>query len=147
MSRPVEDGVGIALLDQAPEIHDPDPPAEMADDAEVMGDEEVGQPEGLLQFLQQVDDLGLDRDVERRHRLVADDEVGLEGERTGDADPLPLPARHLVRVALGDAARQAADVEQAMDLALASRAVEVDVVDDERLGQDVLHRHAGFSEE
>ena len=66
------------------------------------------RPKSLLQVLQQVDDLRLDGDVERRDRLVADDEVGLDGERAGDADALSLAAGELVRVALrmlGAAAR------------------------------------------
>jgi hypothetical protein len=45
----------------------------------------------LLKVLQQVEDLGLDRDVERRDGLVADDEARAKRERSGDADPLPLP--------------------------------------------------------
>ncbi len=55
-----------------------------------------------LEVLQQVDDLRLHRNVERRHRLVADDEVGLHRERARDADALPLAAGKLVRVAPGD---------------------------------------------
>ena len=46
---------------------------------------------------QQVDDLRLDRDVERRDRLVGDQELGLDDERPGDADALALPAGELVR--------------------------------------------------
>jgi hypothetical protein len=57
------------------------------------------RPSSLLQVLQQVDDLRLDRDVERRDRLVADDELGLDGERAGDADALALAAGELVRAA------------------------------------------------
>ena len=81
----------------------------MAHDREVVGDEEVGQAELLLQLLQQVDDLRLDRHVERRHRLVADDEVRLDRERAGDADALALAAGELVRVAVGEVRVQADD--------------------------------------
>ena len=42
---------------------------------EVVGDEQVGEAELLLQVFEQVDDLRLDRDVERRDRLVADDQL------------------------------------------------------------------------
>ena len=52
----------------------------------------------LAQALQQRNDLRLDRDVERRGRLVGDDQLGLAGERQGDHDPLPHAARELVRV-------------------------------------------------
>ena len=53
----------------------------------------------VLELLEQVDDLRLHRDVERAHRLVADDEIGLHRERPRDADALPLPAGELVRIA------------------------------------------------
>ena len=64
---------------------------------EVVGDEDVGDAELALQALQQVDDLRLHRDVERRDRLVADDQRGLDRERAGDRDALALAARELVR--------------------------------------------------
>ena len=86
-------------LDDPPEVHHGDPVADVADDAQVVGDEQVGQPELALQPLEQVDDLGLDRHVERADRLVGDDQVGLQRERTRDADALALAARELVRVA------------------------------------------------
>src|SRR5256885_10623543 len=44
------------------------------------------------EVLEEVDDLRLDRDVERRDRLVADDERGLHGERPRDAHALALSA-------------------------------------------------------
>src|SRR5204862_2238404 len=39
----------------------------------------------------------LNRDVERRDRLVADDEPGIERQRAGDSDALALSAREFVR--------------------------------------------------
>ena len=44
---------------------------------EVVGDEDDRQAELALQVAQQVEDLRLDRDVERGHRLVGDDSFGL----------------------------------------------------------------------
>jgi hypothetical protein len=64
----------------------------MADHGEVVGDEQKAQIEPRLQALEQVDDLALDRDVERGDRLVADDEGRLERERARDADTLALSA-------------------------------------------------------
>ena len=54
-----------------------------------------------LQVAQQVDDLRLNRHVERRHRLVGDDQPRVDRERAGDADPLPLTTGELVRIAGG----------------------------------------------
>ena len=87
-----------------------------------MGDEEHRQAEALAQVVQQVDDLRLDRDVERRDRLVGDDEARLDGERAGDADALPLPAGELVRIAPRVLGREADQREQLGDPRRARRA-------------------------
>ena len=65
-----------------------------------MGDEQVGQPQALLQILQQVQDLRLNRDIERAGRLVADEQLGLDCERARNSDALALPAGELVRIAI-----------------------------------------------
>src|SRR5262249_17960662 len=71
----------------------------MLDDRKIMGDKQIGEPELLLQVLQEIDDLGLDRYIQRRHRFVADDQLWLDSERTRDTDALALTAGELVRVA------------------------------------------------
>ncbi len=86
-------------LDDLAEVHHRDAVADVLHHRQVVGDEQVGQAELLAQVGEQVQDLGLDRHIERRDRLVADDELGLDRERAGDADALALAARELVRVA------------------------------------------------
>ena len=49
----------------------------------------------------QVEHLRLHRDVERRRRLVGDQQVGAAGERHRDHHALPLPAGKLVRIEVG----------------------------------------------
>ena len=44
----------------------------------------------LLELLEKVDDLRLDRDVQCGDRLIANDERGLDSKRPGNADALPL---------------------------------------------------------
>ena len=51
-----------------------------------------------LQLDEQVEDRRLHGDVERRGRLVADDELGVAGERARDRDALLEPARQLHRL-------------------------------------------------
>ena len=92
----------VGQLGDPAEVHDRDPIADVLDDAHVVGDEHVGQPELALELLEQVEDLRLDRHVERRDRLVADDQVRLEDQRPGDADALALAA---ARTRAGSAAR------------------------------------------
>ena len=60
-------------------------------DAQVVRDEQVGQPELGLQIQQQIQDLRLHRDVQRRDRLVGDHQARVERQRAGDADALALP--------------------------------------------------------
>ena len=55
----------------------------------------------LCRLAHQVEDLRLDRDVERRDGLVGDDQLRIERERAGEADALALPARELVRIEAG----------------------------------------------
>ena len=80
---------------------------------------------------------------ERRHRLVADDQVRLGGEGAGDADALALPAGELVRPAVERVARQPHHVHQPRHplLQIGARFGEAEVA--HRLGQDVAHLEAG----
>ena len=80
-----------------------------------MGDEEKRQLELRLEVLHQVDDLRLDRHVERRHRFVGDDERRLEDERARDADALALTAGKLVRVAIDEVRVEADDAHDLLD--------------------------------
>ena len=113
----------------------------MLHDRQVVGDEQIGEAEPVLQVEQQVDDLRLDRDVERRDRLVGDDQRRVQRERAGDADALALAAGERVREAVHVGGRQLHQVEQLAHPppALLERA---HAVDQQRLGDDVGDRHA-----
>ncbi len=56
--------------------------------------------------------MGLDRDVQSRNRLVADDELRVGGERPCDADALPLAAGELVGVPVDESGVQAHQMQQ-----------------------------------
>ena len=114
-------------------------------DREVVGDEEVGQPlSSLLQVLQQVDDLGLDGDVEGRDGLVADDERGVAGQGAGDADALALAAGELVGEAVGHRGVEADDAEELLDASsLCASPVHDQVVDAQGLADDAAGALAG----
>ena len=62
----------------------------------------------------EVEDLGLDRHVERGGRLVGDEELRVAGEGHRDHHALPHPAAELVRVVLQAAprGRDADELEQ-----------------------------------
>ena len=89
----------------------------MADDADVVGDEDVGEAELVLQVGEQVDDLRPDRDVEGGDRLVGDDQLRPQRQRPGDPDPLPLAAGELVREAVVVLGGEADPLEQLLHFA------------------------------
>ena len=138
MERVLVERGGRRDLDDLAEVHHGHAVGDVADDREVVGDEQVGQPEVVLEALEQVDDLRLDRHVEGADRLVADDQVGLHGERPGDPDPLPLAAAELVRVALDEGRIQAHELEQLRD-PRGPRPAGGEMVDAQRLGEDLAH--------
>ena len=94
---------------------------------------------GPCRSSQQVDDLRLDRHVERGHRLVADDQLRLARERPGDADALALAAGELVRIAVR-VGREQADRAQQVGHALALLASGCEAVEPDRLADDVAAR-------
>ena len=104
--RPARVGVGRAVeqlqdrrfLDLEPGIHHEDAPAELGHHAEIVGDQDHGRAGALLQLPHQLQDLGLDRHVEGRGRLVGDEQLRPAGERHGDHHALAHPAGELVRV-------------------------------------------------
>ena len=140
----VADGLLVSGLDDAPQVHDEDAVADMLNDREVVSDEQQGQMVFELEILEEVDDLGLDRDIESADGLIADDEPGLDGDRASDADALPLSAAELMGVALGVRWVEADIVEQRGDAAAAIFAVRCQLVDIEGFADDILDRAAGI---
>ena len=77
-----------------------------------MGDEQHRQMQAFLQLLQQVDDLCLHGDVQGGDRLVRDEQLGLQGQRAGDADALALAAGKFTGAALCGVRRKAHHLQQ-----------------------------------
>lgn len=59
------------------QIHDEDTVSNMLDYTKVVADEEIGEVELLAQASEEIDDLCLDRDIQRGDRFVTNDEIGL----------------------------------------------------------------------
>ena len=88
------------LLDDGAGIHHRHAVGQRADDRQVMADPDHGRAGLAAQLLRLVQDLRLDRDVERRGRLVGDDQLGLVEEGDGDRHALAHAAGQLVRIGL-----------------------------------------------
>jgi hypothetical protein len=130
--------VPAGQLDDLAQVHDRDPVADVPDHGQVVRDHHVGQVQLVLQVLEQVDDLGLDRHVERGHRLVGDDQLGPQRQGAGDPDALPLATGELVRVAVVVLGAEAHQLEQLLHGAL-DPARRLDVLQPERRAHDRAH--------
>jgi hypothetical protein len=91
--------VGRGGFTDLSEIHHGDVVGDMAHDRKVVRDEQIAQSHPLLEVLEEVDDAGPDRHVERGHRFVEKDHLRIERQGASDPDPLLLATRELVWVA------------------------------------------------
>lgn len=121
-------------------MHDGDAIAEVADERHGVGDEEVGEAVLALEVAEEVDDLGSDGDVEGADGFVEDQELGAEGEGSGDVDALALASAELVRVA-GEGGGVEADGGEEFEEAGLHAFGGLFVVDAEGLGEDLADAH------
>jgi hypothetical protein len=89
--------------------------AEMAYDRKVMGDEKVSQTTRLLQFLKQVDDLSLDRDIQSAYRFITHQQPRLDGQGPSHGQTLTLASAEFVRIASCVLRRQSHYFQQRLD--------------------------------
>ena len=86
------------------EVHDSHTLAQVFDYGEIVGNKEVGQTELLLDVIEQVDDLGLNREIEGGDGFIGNDQFGFHCQGAGDTDALPLPAGEFMGIAIKDIA-------------------------------------------
>ena len=134
--------VAARQLHHAAEIQNQYPVRHVPHDREVVRNEDQRQPELLLEIGEKIEDLCLDGDVERRDRLVADDELGFGDQRPGDADALRLPAGKFVRIAVDHFGLQPHRLHHLHHALLALRRVEFGHQRLQQIGNDLAHRHA-----
>ena len=82
-----EEGLGVGMFrggnnfpggskfDDFAEVHDHDAVTDVLDHSQIMGNEKISQAPLLLQILEEIDDLRLDRDIERADWFVANDQL------------------------------------------------------------------------
>src|ERR1700739_2454368 len=94
-----EDLVSIATLYDAAGVHDVGSPRGVVDHAEIMGDQYERKSSMLSEVVEEIEDLGLHGYVQGGCGLVCDQDLGLAGQRAGDADALALPTAQALRSA------------------------------------------------
>ena len=142
MAGPIEDGVRIGDLDDLTKIHHRDAAADIAHDVEVVCDEQVGQPETVAQFDEEIDDLRLHGSVERGNGFIRDDDARLDRKRAGDGDALALASAERVRQAVLERRREADRQQQLVDPIVALAGPLAQAVDEKDLNKRLRQRHA-----
>ena len=100
MARPAQHRFAGADLRHPPRVHHADAVAHLIDHAQVVGDQQQGHPELMLEVLHQLQNLSLHGDVQGRGGLVGDHQPRPAGDGHGDHHPLAHPAGQLVGVAV-----------------------------------------------
>ena len=143
--RRFENSINGARLHDRALFHHEHLVRDLANHSQVVGDEEVREPELRLQLREQLEDLILNEHVQRRNCLVAHHELRVDRERTRDRDTLPLATRQLPRAALRHSARQRDLVEELGDPCLTRRTI-ADTEDTQWLVDETLNAVLGSSD-
>src|SRR5690554_2601136 len=141
LGRPVNQFARPGLHDLA-QIHDSDTVRDMFDHRQVARNEQVRQTELTLQVDQQVENLALNGNVQRRHRLVAYNQLRVQRNRAGDADTLTLATGKLERITGHRARWQTDQIQQLQHPPLTSRRV-ADALHNEWLFDDSAYGMSG----
>src|SRR5450631_50632 len=128
--RVVKDVIDAASLDHSAQVHDHHVVGHLRHHAEVVGDEHDGHSPFLLKLAQQIQDLRLRGDVQRRRRLVGDKQARITRKSHRDHRALTEPTAQFEGILVDAALRLGdADAAQRLDatpsrLLLADRIVE-----------------------
>ena len=90
--RVAEHPACLADLDDPPSVHDRHAVGDLGEDSELMCHEQDREIKLVTQVEEQVQQLRLDGNVERTDRLVSDQQLGPDRERTRNGDSLALAA-------------------------------------------------------
>ena len=105
MGSAAENSIRRTDFDHPAEIHDHDAIRNKTNHVQVVRDEKICQRQAAAEVDQKIQHLRVDRFIERRDRLVHDDQSRVEAQRARDIDTLALASGKLVRMAGGVAAR------------------------------------------
>ena len=111
-ARRFEHLFGGPFFHDLPAAHDDDTVANQPNHMQFVADEEVAHTEGGLEIGKQVQHHRLHRYIERSRRLVEDDEIGIERNRTRNAYARLLAARQLMRESIEQVERQADELRK-----------------------------------
>ena len=136
MQRFAEDALLGSVLDGEAEIHHQHVVRDVLHHREIVRDEQIGKAELLLEVEQQIEHLRLHRNVQRRYRLIGDQQFRLQHQSPRNGDALALAAGKHMRIAPRMFGAQADAGHHRMRLGAPLGLAEVGV-DDQRLFENL----------
>ena len=133
----VVDFIRTRQLHHLAQVHHGDAIGNMAHHQQIVGNEQVGQIQLILQVVKHIDDLRLNGHVQRRYRFIANDELRVHRERAGNADALALTAGKFVRIARSVLGIQPDVAQQLQNALLAFLFIGAQVMHIQRFAHDV----------
>jgi len=131
----------LGHLHELSQVHHGGLPAQVHHRRQIVRDEQIAHREPLLDLLEQADDVGPDRHVQCRDRLVEHDESCVGRERPRDGESLSLPTAELVREQTRHVGSEADQLQELGDSCPHIRRGKT-LVRFDRLADDVAHPHA-----
>ena len=108
---------------------------------EVMRNEQICKIHLILQVLEHVDNLGLNRYVKSRYRLIADYELRIYGKRSGNSYPLSLSTGEFVRISVSVLRVQSYPLKETDYLIISLLLARAEIMDVYWLTYDITYRH------
>jgi hypothetical protein len=92
-----EQGVNRRTFNHPPEIHHGNIVGNVLNHAQIVCDKQVCQMAAALYLFEQIQDLGLNRDIQGRRWFIQYEQIRLQNQGPCEGNPLTLPPRELVR--------------------------------------------------
>ena len=141
MQRMTIDLVCLRKLHQLTQIHDTDFIGYITHHGKIVGDKKIRNPFFFLVILQKIDHLRLYGHIQGGNRLIADDQLRLEHQGTGNADSLPLSTGKFMCITAGMLFCQSDSFQHRINDLIRFVLFLYDPVGKQRFCDDIAHRH------
>ena len=114
----------------------------MFHDLKIVGNDDIGKVELLLEVFEKIQDLSPDGNIQRRNRLIEDDAFRHHRKRPCDGNALALPSAELMRILHSRLNGKSGELQQLLRSFYALLFADT-TLDQHRFGDDFPHAHTG----
>ena len=126
------------------QVHNTDTVGDMFYDREVMCDKQIGQSHLLLQLLEHIHHLCLDRYIQCGDRLIADDELRVHCQCSRNADTLTLSTGEFMRISVRMLRVQSYSLQHGDDHVMTFLLIGSQLMNVDGFPYDISYGHSGI---